>query len=542
MASTALDLRDRAALFTRLTGETFDVLVIGGGITGAGIVRDAAMRGLRVALIEAYDFGAGTSSRSTKLVHGGLRYLAQGDVGLVREAASERAIVKQIAPHLAAATPVIVGGRSRAHLATLRAGLWTYEKLGGVAAAERHEVWDRARLQRDEPALMTDTWAGAVVYAEYITDDARLTLANVRSAASHGAVVANHAAVTAFVREGSAIVGVAVTDTLGGDGGQTFTVRGRVIVNATGPWADRLRALEAPRVPAWLQLTKGVHLVVPRARLQMQHMAIVDAADGRGVFIVPRGDYVYIGTTDTFYPQPEYWPGLDAQDVAYVLDSANRNIRGKLHLADVVASWAGLRPLVSQPGKAPSEISRRDETTIGPGGVVTIAGGKLTAFRRMAERVIDLCETRLGRARPTKATTAREPLPGGDGALSPDQLRAGARQMGLDASQAERLARLYGSEALQVLARGVGAAGEAEHAVLIEGALTLEDWWVRRSSRAWFDGAAGALPQGAARMATLLGWSEAETARQIALCRTRVRADAGERPPAVAGERSPAPA
>ena len=536
MASSALDLRDRAALFNRLTAETFDVLVIGGGITGAGIVRDAAMRGLRAALVEAYDFGAGTSSRSTKLVHGGLRYLAQGDVGLVREAANERAIVRKIAPHLAAITPVIVGGRSRTHLATLRAGLWTYEKLGGVEAAERHEVWDRARLLRDEPSLQTDAWAGAVVYPEYITDDARLTLANVRSAASHGAVVANHAAVTGFVRQGNSVVGntvvgntvvgVEVTDTLGGEGGVTFTVHAKAIVNAAGPWADALRKLEAPNVSQWLQLTKGIHLVVHRNRLPMTRTAIVDAADGRGVFIVPRGEYVYIGTTDTFYPQPEYWPKVGAEDVDYVLASANRNLRVALTKSDVIAMWAGLRPLVSQPGKSPSEISRKDETTIGAGGVVTIAGGKLTAFRRMAERVIDLCETRLGRAKPTKATTAQERLPGGDYAMSSGELQARVQQSGINVAQAERMARLYGSEALDVLARGVGAAGEAEQAVLVEGAVTLEDWWVRRAARAWFENDDAALSEGAARMAPLLGWNAAETLRQIEVCRSRVLADA----------------
>ena len=200
MTASHLDLRDRSALLARLRAETFDVVVIGAGITGAGIARDAAMRGLRVALVEAADFASGTSSRSTKLVHGGLRYLAQGDVGLVREAASERAHVQRIAPHLAIVTPVIVGARSRLQLTKLRAGLWTYEKLGGVVHDEQHEVWDRARLARDEPVLRNSDLAGAIVYSEYITDDARLTVANVRSAHAHGAVVANYVPVVSHAQ------------------------------------------------------------------------------------------------------------------------------------------------------------------------------------------------------------------------------------------------------------------------------------------------------------------------------------------------------
>ena len=269
---------------------------------------------------------------------------------------------------------------------------------------------------------------------------------------------------------------------------------------------------------------QGIHLVVLGKQLPMSRTAIVDAADGRGVFIVPRSEYVCIGTTDTFYPQPEYWPKVAAEDVDYVLASANRNIRNALTKADVIAMWAGLRPLVSQPGKSPSEISRKDETTIGAGGVVTIAGGKLTAFRRMAERVIDLCETRLGRGKPTKATTAQERLPGGDFTMSSAELQARVQQSGITVAQAERLARLYGSEAFDVLARGSGASGEAEQAVLVEGASTLEDWWVRRAARAWFENDADALREGAERMATLLGWSADETARQVVLCRSRVLA------------------
>ncbi len=545
MTASHLDLRDRAALLARLRAETFDVLVIGAGITGAGIARDAAMRGLRVALVEAADFASGTSSRSTKLVHGGLRYLAQGDVGLVREAASERAHVQRIAPHLAIVTPVIVGARSRLQLTKLRAGLWTYEKLGGVMHDEQHEVWDRARLARDEPVLRNTDLAGAIVYSEYITDDARLTVANVRSAHAHGAVVANYTPVTRLLREGDQVVGVCVADACvadacvadayavpalqvaAGEANAVVEVRARVVVNATGPWADVLRHMEAAGSGDRLQLTKGIHLVVPKAKFPLRHMAIVDAADGRGVFMVPRGEYVYLGTTDTFYPKAVHWPEITQEDIDYVLAAVARNSTTSPQQSDVVAMWAGIRPLIAQSGKKPSEISRKDETMVGAGGVISIAGGKLTAFRRMAERVTDLCEQRLGRA-VSASRTADDTLPGGDIDGPLEALRARIAAQTGDPISAERLTRLYGVEAAQVAAPdglpGDVVVGEVQQALTREGAVCLEDWWVRRAARAWFDNEPEALLRGADEFAARLGWSAERRAAEIERCQRAVAA------------------
>lgn len=530
MTASHLDLRDRAAMLERLRAETFDVLVIGAGITGAGIARDAAMRGLRVALVEAADFASGTSSRSTKLVHGGLRYLAQGDVGLVREAATERAHVQRIAPHLAIVTPVIVGARSRLQLTKLRAGLWTYEKLGGVMHDEQHEVWDRARLARDEPVLRNTDLAGAIVYFEYITDDARLTVANVRSAHAHGAVVANYVPVVSLLREGDQVVGVCVADACaGGATNAVAEVRARVVVNATGPWADVLRHMEASGSGNRLQLTKGIHLVVPKAKFPLRHMAIVDAADGRGVFMVPRGDFVYLGTTDTFYPKAVHWPEITHEDIDYVLAAVARNSTLEPQRADVVAMWAGIRPLIAQSGKKPSEISRKDETMVGTGGVISIAGGKLTAFRRMAERVTDLCEQRLGRA-VSASRTADDTLPGGDINGSLEALRARISAQTGDTVAAERLTRLYGAEAAHVLVDGGSAGdvvvGEVEQALTREGAICLEDWWVRRAARAWFDNEPAALQRGADEFAARLGWSHERKATEIERCQRAIAATA----------------
>jgi glycerol-3-phosphate dehydrogenase len=516
-ASESLDLRDRNAVFAALEATTFDVAVIGGGITGAGIARDCAMRGLSVALVEARDFGSGTSSRSSKMIHGGLRYLAQGDLGLVREAASERKAVQAIAPHLAREILFVIPARSAATIAKLRAGLWTFEKLGGVPKSRAHELWSRAELAAKEPALRTDDLSGAVAYPEYLTDDARLTLANVRSAAAHGAAVANYARAERIVTEDGKAVGLEVVETLPGVGERRAHVRARIIVNAAGPWVDTVRALEDPAAPRRLALARGIHLVVLHDRLPVAHTIVTPASDRRSVYAVPRGEVTYIGTTDTFHPEPETWPPVTGEDADYLFDAMTVRVGGpRLSASDVVAAWSGVRPLVAQEGKSASDISRKDEVWSGPEGVVSIAGGKLTAYRRMAERVSDMVEERLGR-RPSPCRTETEPLPGGQ--VDPASMRRQLEALGAAPAEAERLTGLYGAEALEV---GVaGPVSEAARAVVHEGALTLEDYWLRRSVRGLFtaDGGQAALEPAARAMAPLLGWSEARIAEEISACR-----------------------
>ena len=499
----ALDLRDRDALFDALGAQTFDIAVIGGGITGAGIARDAALRGLSVALVEARDFASGTSSRSSKMIHGGLRYLAQGDLALVREAASERKAVEAIAPHLARQTPFVMPVRNAAAEAKLRAGLWTFEKLGAVPKDRHHEVWSKRDLEAREPAIDAAGLTGAVVYPEYLTDDARLTLANVRSAAAAGARVANYAKVEAVVLENGRAVALEVADTLPGGEARRARVRAKVIVNAAGPWVDALRALESGGADVKLALARGVHLVVPREKLPVNRTVIMTAADKRSVFAVPKGAVTYIGTTDTFHPRAETWPPVTPADVDYLLSAAARRFSSPHLMADdIVALWSGLRPLVAQAGKSASDISRKDELWTGPGGVLSIAGGKLTAYRQMAERVVDEVAAVLGVKTPP-CRTANTVLPGGEAAPAGDA----------------RLTGLYGSEAPRLGAGGPAA--EAAYAVLAEGALTLEDYWARRSARAWFDldAGLGALDAAAAAMAPLLAWSRERTAGEIAHCR-----------------------
>jgi len=522
MKGTALDLRDRRASFAALGAEKYDLLIIGAGITGCGVARDAAMRGLRVALIDANDIGSGTSSRSSKLIHGGLRYLTQKDIFVVREAANERRVLRDIAPHLSRTMPLVILARSKKGITGLRAVLWSYEKMGHVDKHEQHHIWDTDRLRIEEPTVMAESFSGAVVYPEYLTDDLRLTLANARSAACYGAVVMTYAVAEKIIIEDGRAVGSVVRRSLPGEE-ERVEVRARIIVNASGPWVDAIRRLEDSNAKEKLQLTKGIHIVFSRDRLPINRAIIMMAPDGRGVFAVPREKFVYLGTTDTFYPKPEYWPEITREDIHYLIRIAVRDLDvGPLKEEDIVALWAGIRPLLGAKGKTPSEISRRNEVMKGPRGLLTVAGGKLTSYRSMAERVVDECERELGR-KPGPCNTADEPLPGGDFTGTFEDLQSRVERLGLSPYEAERATRLYGSEALSLFAEERGPAVEAAYAVKHEGALTLEDYWVRRSSRARFDeeGGLAALEPAVESMGKLLNWSHEERALQIDGCRAR---------------------
>jgi glycerol-3-phosphate dehydrogenase len=538
VASSALDLRDREGLFKELSTAHFDLLVIGGGITGAGIARDAALRGLHVALVEAQDFASGTSSRSTKLVHGGLRYLAQGDINLVKESATERAVLENLAPHLAQTQRFLLPVTSKAAQLKFRTGLWGYEKLGRVAEIDTHQVRSLKQINELEPALNTQGWHSGITYGECITEDARLTTANIRSAYAVGAKVINYCKVIGFLNNSAdRISGVRVKDTLTDlSTSEEFSIKAKVIVNAAGPWVDAISKLGNEKNPAKLQLTKGVHIVVPHKRLPLNKPLIATARDKRTLFIIPKDDITYIGTTDTFYSSTDYWPKANVTDIDYLLDTANRASKAQnLRHEDVISLWTGIRPLIAEEGKSPSEISRKDETWESAEGLISIAGGKLTAYRRMAERVVDLVETKLGK-NPSLCTSAHETLPGGD--QTPHMLRQDALFENIDDTSRDRLIRNYGSEALNLLGTRSGfnsaqlnstllnstdiISAEAEQAVLKEGALTLEDYWIRRSGRSLFDVDAGlnTLEVAASKMADLLNWSEEQKRREIDHCQS----------------------
>ncbi len=527
--STSLTPRSRSALLAELGGERLDLVIIGGGITGAGVARDAARRGLRVALVEKDDFAAGTSSRSSKLIHGGLRYLAVGDIGLVRETARERKAVHQMAPHLAEPCWMVVPARNRASLMKFRAGIGTYEKLGAVEDADRHLSWDQDDLIESEPCLRRDEYPWACAYREYMTDDARLVLAVLRDAAAAGAKVASRLPVVDVIWEGSRIDGVVAACELSGD---RVEIRADAVVNATGPWVERLARLEEDRAADRLHPSKGVHVVVDAARLPVQNLVIMNTPDKRSVFVLPRGDSVAIGTTDTSYHGDRFlWPEIERSDVKYLLHPLKRYFDVEpLEFDDVVAAWSGVRPLVAQEGKEAAEISRKEEVWVGTGGMITVAGGKLTGFRTMAMTVLDFVAERLGRS--LGPSPGPDPIPGGDLSSNLDYFAESvAADSGVDRPLADRLVRLYGSETSEVLALGYQpivpggrvVAGEVDWAVNVDGALTLEDLIYRRTRAAWYTPAEreDLLAPAASLMGGLLGWDKSRTAVEIEAVRTR---------------------
>jgi glycerol-3-phosphate dehydrogenase len=531
---SGFDPTRRSRNLERLADETFDVLVVGGGITGAGVARDAALRGLTVALVERRDFGSGTSSRSSKLIHGGLRYLEQGEIGLVREAATERKSLRRIAPHRTAVAPMFLPahGRTSAGLYKLRVGLALYEKLAAVPADEHHRVLSRSEALAAEPYLTPDRLQGAILYPEYQTDDARLVLDTLKSAHHAGAVVANYVRVTALGDGGTPRV-VAVHDELGD---ATFDVRARAVVNASGPWVDDVRRLDRPDGAPSLHLTKGIHVVFDASDLPARHCVVMRASDGRPVFVVPRGPHIYVGTTDTDYTGPLDEPAITAEDVVYLQEALARTFSGiRIDAQRAIGAWAGLRPLVQEPGKKPSEISRKDEIVVSATGLVTIAGGKLTAYRRMAERVVETVAPLIGRTLPP-SPSAEQTLPGGDlqGAHDLEAFAAlPAVRSALASTPAEAASRwiaTYGSDALDVARTADGpdalstvapdvplSVAEVQYAIRHEMALTLVDVLERRTRLSFFatQSARAAAPAVAAIAARELAWDANRIAREI---------------------------
>ena len=380
-----------------LQRETFDLLVLGGGITGAGIALDAASRGLRVALIEKGDFASGTSSKSTKLIHGGLRYLKQFDFWLVKEVGTERAILHQLAPHLVVPEkmilPIIEDGTYGTWLTSI--GLKVYDLLASVEGDDKRKMLDRETAVKKEPLLDETDLEGAGYYAEYRTDDARLTIEVLKTAGANGATAVNYCEAEGFIRKDDRITGVVARDSIGE---KQLRINTRLVVNAAGPWVDDIREeLDATGIRGKrLQPTKGVHLVFPREKLPVRQSIYFDVPDGRMIFAIPRGKVTYVGTTDTKYFGDPDAVATDLADALYLISAVNNMFPDAgLKLEDVQSSWAGLRPLIYEEGKTASELSRKDEIFESGSGLVSIAGGKLTGYRKMAERTVDLACKRL---------------------------------------------------------------------------------------------------------------------------------------------------
>jgi glycerol-3-phosphate dehydrogenase len=404
----------RSDMLARLARERFDLLVIGGGINGAGIARDAAQRGLRVALVDAGDWAQGTSSRSSRLVHGGVRYLEHGYLHLVFEASRERRTLLTIAPHLvrplAFTWPVYHGARIPRW--KLGAGLWLYDLLAAFGNVGRHRRLSATGVLAREPKLRADGLAGGATYWDAATHDSRLTWANVQDAALLGACVANHCAVTSLVREGGRITGAEVTDHLGG---QRFVVQAAGVVNAAGPWHDAVARLDDATHPTGVLGTRGTHVAVERARLgNVDAVTIVSAVDGRVMFALPAGPHAIIGTTDTAGDAgPDAVRATEA-DIAYLLESANRAFPdARLARTDVVSAWAGIRPLIAS-GNAgePASASREHRITTSASGMTSVTGGKLTTYRAMSAEVVSAAAKAIGAA-PRASGTALRALPGG---------------------------------------------------------------------------------------------------------------------------------
>lgn len=486
-----------------LKEETFDLFVIGGGITGAGIALDAVTRGLNVGLAEMQDFAAGTSSRSTKLVHGGLRYLKQFEIKEVAELGRERAIVYENGPHVT--TPVWMllpfhkGGTFGSISTSL--GLKVYDILAGVKRDERRFMLSAKETSEREPLVKQDGLLGGGIYVEYRTDDARLTIDVIKAAVARGAIAQNYLKVVGIKAKKLAFMEVTVEDQLTGE---VYVVMAKKVINATGPWVDDIRRLEGALGDKHLILSKGVHLVFDAADFPLKQAIYFDTKDGRMVFAIPRDGKTYVGTTDTFYEGDPKDITITAEDRTYLLD-AIRFMFPSLHLTEehIESGWAGVRPLIHEQGKGPSEISRKDEIWQTDGGLITIAGGKLTGYRKMAEKIIDIVVEQLNEEFSTQfgsSITKRLPISGGDisgskffGHFVEKRTELGQRY-GLTAEESKYVAGFYGTNVDKVLdyvSKANGSLppivyGQLYYAMNEEAASTPIDFFVRRTGALYF--------------------------------------------------------
>lgn len=531
MTDHASPARSRAAALDRLGDTVFDLLVVGGGITGAGVARDAALRGLSVALVEQHDFASGTSSRSSRLVHGGVRYLEHGQLRLVFESSRERRTLLRIAPHLvrplAFTWPVYRGARiARWQLA---AALTLYDALALFRNVARHQRLDRARQLESEPLLRAAELRGGARYWDAATDDVRLTLANVRSARAAGAVAVNHARVESLLIEDGAVIGARVVDTLCG---RVRDVRARVVVNAAGPWSDRVERLANAAAAAGVRGSKGVHVLVPRGRVgNIGALTLLAPQDGRVMFVLPMGDFAMIGTTDTFSDVDPAEVRASERDVAYLITATNHYFPAAvLTRSDVVSAWAGLRPLVAGgTGGDADSASREHAIERSAPGLVRVTGGKLTTYRAMASEVVDFIQRAQG-LRPSRSRTADLPLHGGEAFDLAAETRAACDAVG-EERVARRLVQAHGSEWRAVwamvdtdpsLRERIDSArpyllAELRYGVEQELACTLGDLFIRRTPLAFEtrDHGCAAARLVAPLVAEWLGWDLSATAAAL---------------------------
>jgi len=483
---------------------SFDVLIIGGGITGAGIALDAASRGLSVALIEMQDFSAGTSSRSTKLIHGGLRYLKQFDVSVVAEVGREREIVYDNAVHVTTPEKMLLPLYKKGSLGPLTTSLAlkVYDRLAGVKKNERRTMLSAQETAALEPLLNQDELVGGGYYVEYRTDDARLTIEVLKKAVEYGALCMNYAEMTEFLYHKKKLVGVQVKDHITG---KTIEVHAAQIVNATGPWVDAVRQKDKVADKKQLRLTKGVHIVLDQKDFPLKQAVYFDIMDGRMAFAIPRDGKTYVGTTDTEYEGDIAHPFATQEDVDYLIAAAKTVFpTAKILRETIESSWAGIRPLIFEKGKNPSEISRKDEIWTAPSGLMTIAGGKLTGYRQMAETIVDKIVKTHKYKHASPCITRELSLSGAKGINAinfPDYTAYKARegvQYGLNYDEAKMLVQKYGTnvdalfDQVKYLHEHGSTMPLALHAMLLYGieaemVYTPCDFFIRRTGLLYFD-------------------------------------------------------
>jgi len=518
LRTPALGLASRGLTWTALQAAPFDLLVVGGGITGAGVARDAALRGLRVALVEADDWASGTSSRSSRLVHGGVRYLEHGHLHLVFEASRERRTLLKIAPHLVRPLrftwPVYAGARIARW--KLRAGLLAYDALSLFRNVGTHHGASRQTILQREPAMRSDGLLGGARYWDASTDDVRLTLANVLSAAEAGAVVMNHVAVSAFAHDaGARVCGAQLIDRTTG---LQVMVSARVVVNATGPWSDVTRRMDDGADHAAVLGSKGVHIAVARARVPCQDaLTLLHPDDGRVFFILPSPVHTIIGTTETPAATGPQSVRANRSDVTYLLRAANHFFpAAHLNASEVISAWAGIRPLVAHAGESANDASREHHIGVSASGLLSVTGGKLTTYRAMAAEIVDQVERAAGRATLTASVTGDALLPGA-GDISQERELQQALDAIRDPALAAQLLRAYGDrwrmvwglvEREPLLGERLDAelpyiAAQVVWAAVAEGAWTVADVLVRRMPVAYERQDAGRAL--AAQIAALLG-------------------------------------
>lgn len=447
---------DRETIERNLQEEKFDLVIVGGGITGAGIALDATSRGMSVALVEMGDFASGTSSRSTKLVHGGLRYLQQFEIKEVADLGKERAIVYENGPHVTTPEwmmlPFHKGGNMGKTTASF--GIRLYDYLAGVKKNERRKILSAKETLAKNPFVKKDGLKGSGYYVEYRTDDARLTIEVMKKAVELGANAINYTKAEHFLYDDNKqVVGVTVTDRLSG---KAYDIKGHRVINAAGPWVDKVRKLDYATNNKHLRLTKGIHLVIDKQKFPMEQAVYFDTPDGRMVFAIPRDKKVYVGTTDTVYDEAVINPKALESDHNYVIKAINYMFPD-VHISekDIESSWAGVRPLIYEEGKDPSEISRKDEVWFSESGLITMAGGKLTGYRKMAEKLLDDVSKSLAKETGKKykpVQTKHLPISGGDIGGS-EQLEAflskkakeGNNRFGWTLEEGREMAKRFGS-------------------------------------------------------------------------------------------------